>query len=147
LPHGILRDVPVEDSDLVDAAHDAPHFRDRRPGKSFVRVKRLQPALKVEWFDVLRRLPAPPSNEVVADDVPHDGGRVFRLRAHGIFPEVGLEVVLGKGVEPDADRRGGIVDAGKQPERVHVTPCVPFPREVGNKTHRHGVFDPSAVRC
>ena len=45
---GIFFHAFVEDSDLVDAAHDAPHFRDRGPGKVFLGVKRLQPALNIE---------------------------------------------------------------------------------------------------
>jgi len=109
-------------------------------------VKRLQPALNIEGFDIFRRLITPAGNEVVADDVLHDGGGVFRLGTDGVLSEVGHEVMLGKGVKPDPHWGGGIVDTGGQPECVHFTPDVPFLREVRNKTHRHGVFDPSAVR-
>ena len=72
-------------------------------------MKRLQPALNIEGFDVLRRFIAPAGDEVVANDVFYDDGGVFRLGADGILPEVGLQVMLGKGVEPDA--AGSVVDA------------------------------------
>jgi len=34
MQHGILRDMLVPDADLVNAAHGAPHLRNRRPGKT-----------------------------------------------------------------------------------------------------------------
>jgi hypothetical protein len=52
--HGILRDVFVQDADLVDAVHEAPYLRNRRPGKSVGFVEGLQPLLNFKWFDVLR---------------------------------------------------------------------------------------------
>jgi hypothetical protein len=38
----------MQDSNFVNALHDAPHLRFRRPGKTVVLVKRLQPPLNIE---------------------------------------------------------------------------------------------------
>ena len=74
-------------------------------------MKRPEPALNVERFDVLGDLVAPARNEIIADDVLGDDDGVFRLRTHGMVAEVGLQVVLCKGVETDANIAGIIVDA------------------------------------
>lgn len=135
----------MDDPDLVDAAHDAPHLRNRGPGKMLLRVKRLQPALKVKGRDILRRLIAPVGDEIVADYVLHDGGGVLRLGANGVLPKVGDEVMLGKRVEPNALRGGGGVDAEGKTQPVRLAPSVLFPREIAHEPDGQGVLHPAAV--
>lgn len=52
--HGIRRDTLMQDADLVDAAHDAPHLRNRRPGKNARLVERLEPPLNIERLEIFR---------------------------------------------------------------------------------------------
>ena len=94
---GILGDVFMQDADLVDAVHEAPQLRNRRPGKSACFVEGLQPLLYLKRLDVLRDGLAKPFDEVIADIVLNDGNGTSGFRADGIRAEVRFEVVLGKG--------------------------------------------------
>jgi hypothetical protein len=50
--HGILRDVFVQDANLVDAVHEAPRLCNRRPGKPARFVKGFEPLLYFKRLDV-----------------------------------------------------------------------------------------------
>jgi hypothetical protein len=67
--HGILRDVFVQDANLVDAVHEAPQLCNRRPSKPAHFVKGFEPLLYFKRLDVLRDLPTESFDEVVADIV------------------------------------------------------------------------------
>jgi hypothetical protein len=51
----------VQDSDFVDAQHDAANLGNRRPGKPIIRVQQLQPALKVECGLMSSAISFPPA--------------------------------------------------------------------------------------
>jgi hypothetical protein len=56
----------------------------------------------------------------------HDGDGVDGLRANGVRSEIGFQVVLRKGVEPDARVIWGIVNANQQTKFIDFSPCVLF---------------------
>src|SRR5579859_4063557 len=103
--HGILRDTLMQDADLVDAAHDAPHLRNRRPGKTARLVERFEPPLNIEQLDVFRDFDSETRGETGAHDMLHLADGVGRFRAHRISPEIGSQIMLRKKIEPDAARR------------------------------------------
>jgi hypothetical protein len=92
--HGILRDVLVQDSDLVNAAHDAPHLGDRRPCQTARLVEGFQPPLNVERLDVFRDFVTEARNEVGAHDLLDVTDGIHRFRAHSIRAEIGFKVML-----------------------------------------------------
>ncbi len=96
MEHGILRDAFVQDADLVDAVHDPPQLRNRRPRKSVRFVEGFEPLLNFQRLDVLRDLLTEPLDEVIADIMLNDGDGVGRFRAHSIAPEIGLQIMLRK---------------------------------------------------
>src|SRR5580704_19640219 len=97
--HRILRDVFVQDADLVDAVHEAPQLCNRRPGKPTRFVKRFEPLLYFKRLEVLRDSLTESFDEVVADVVLNDGYGVCRFRAYGVRTEIGLQVMLCKKME------------------------------------------------
>ena len=66
----ILLDVLVQDANLVDAAHDIPHLRNRRPCKTFRLAKQLEPPLNIERLDVFRDFVSETRNEVGTPALP-----------------------------------------------------------------------------
>jgi len=53
-----------------------------------------QPSLNIERLDVFRDFVTKARNEVGAHDMLDVTGRIRRLRAHSIGPEIGLKVML-----------------------------------------------------
>jgi hypothetical protein len=96
-------------------------------------MKRLQPALNVEGFDIVSDLVAPAGHKVIADDMVGNGDGVVGLRAHRILAEVSFEVMLGKGLEADTGILRCVIDADEETQPVGLAPCVPLFREVTNK--------------
>jgi SAM dependent carboxyl methyltransferase len=82
--NGILRDVFVQDADLVDAVHEAPQLCYRRPCKPARFVKGFEPLLYFKRLNVLRDLLTESFDQVVTDIVLNDGDGVCRFRAHCI---------------------------------------------------------------
>jgi len=79
----------MQDADLVDAAHDAPHLRNRRPGKTVRLVERLEPPLNIDRLDVFRDFVSETRDEIGAHDMLHVTDGVGRFRAYRIRPEIG----------------------------------------------------------
>src|SRR5437667_12904033 len=92
--HRILRDVFVQDADLVDAVHEAPQLCNRRPGKPAHFVEGFEPLLYFKWLDVLRDALTESFDDVVADIVLLVGYGVCRFRADSIRGEFGFAVML-----------------------------------------------------
>jgi len=57
----------MQEADFVDAVHEAPYLRHRRPGKSVNFVKGFQPLLDFKGLDLLRDGFAEAIDEIVAD--------------------------------------------------------------------------------
>src|SRR5579859_2834807 len=56
----------------VDAAHDATHLRNRRPGKTARLVERFEPPLNIEQLDVFRDFDSETRGEIGAHDMLQD---------------------------------------------------------------------------
>src|SRR5882672_12101511 len=82
----------------------------------------------------------------MADDMLHDARRVFRLRTDSMRTEIGLEIMLRQGAEPDAAGSDVVVDTDQDSEPVHLAPCVLIPWKPLHKSHGCGVFDPPSLR-
>ena len=75
-----------------------------------------------------------------------DGNGVFRPRANRIFPKIGLQVMLRKSVETDANIAGFIINTEKESEPVDLAPSVFLLGKVLNKPNCSTVLDPPSVR-
>ena len=119
----IDRNIFLKDPDLEDPEHDAPDLRYRRPCETAI-VEGFQPALNFQRPDAFRDLLAPAGDKVIADIMLDHGNGVFRLRANRIFPKIGLQVMLRKSVETDANIAGFIINTEKESEPVDLSPSV-----------------------
>ncbi len=140
----ILCDELVPESNFVDAEHDAPYLRYRRPGKSIGFVERLEPLLNLQRLDVLRDPLAETLDEVIADIMLNDGDSVYLLRAYSVHAEVGLQLMLRKKQELNAAGGGGIIDSDSQAQSVHFEPGILVLRKFHNKSDGQGVLDSSS---
>jgi hypothetical protein len=143
--HRIFRDALMQDSNFVNAVHDAPHLRYRPPGKTAVLVKRLQPPLNIERLDVFRDFVSETRDEIGAHDLLDVADGVRRFRTHGIRPEIGLEIMPRKKIKMDAAGQRAVVNPDGQTEPVRLAPCVLIPRKFSDKSDWLDVLDPSAV--
>src|SRR5260370_8386758 len=97
----------MQDADLVDAAHDAPHLRNRCPCKTVCLAERLEPPLNIERLDVFGDFVSETRNGVGAHDMLHVTDGVRRFRAHQIPPESGLGITLRRKGESTTYRTAG----------------------------------------
>jgi hypothetical protein len=104
------------------------------------RYSAIQPALNLKRFDVFCNFPTPTSDEVIADDMLRNDRCNFRLGADGIRAEIGPKVMLREGIEPDATRRGVVVDTVQDSEPVDLTPYVLILWEFLDNSDGRGVF-------
>ena len=69
-----------------------------------------------------------------------DGNGVNGLRANGIRPEIGFEVMFRKSVKPNANIAGFIINPKVESEPVDFTPGIFLRGKVSNKANRQAVL-------
>jgi len=114
--HRVLGCFFMDQTNFVDAAHDAPHFREGRPYQVAFGMQGQKPALNFERIDVLRNLLTPAGDEVFKDNMLRDGDSVGRFWPYGIGAKVHLQIRACKGVKSDAYHFRLEVDEDDKPE-------------------------------
>ena len=100
--HRVVLHKLVQGANAIDPEQDATKLRYGRPRQALVSVKRFEPVLYFERFNLVRYAVAPLGQKISTDDVVSVEGRALGLWSERISAHVMSEVMLRKSAKANA---------------------------------------------